>query len=111
MYKGVRIRLGGAPASTGNTPLTYKWTPATGLSSDTIANPIASPNISNTYTLKVTDRNNCVSTKSIDVIVIGLYAFPNPTSDFLNVYGLAIENGQYHITLKICLAKLYIKNR
>ncbi len=111
MYKGARIRLGSIPVATGNSPLTYKWTPATGLNSDTIANPIASPNMTTTYTLKVTDRNNCVSTKSIDVTVIGFYVFPNPTNDFVNILGSEITSGQYEISLKNMLGQVVYREQ
>ncbi len=37
----------------------YKWTPATGLSSTTVPNPIATPTQTTTYTLVVTDTSGC----------------------------------------------------
>jgi hypothetical protein len=44
-----------ATASGGTPPYTYQWTPATGLSSTTVAQPSASPPATTTYTLRVTD--------------------------------------------------------
>jgi PKD repeat protein len=45
---------------------TYVWSPATGLSSTTIANPVANPTVTTTYTVTVTN-NGCTAT---DVIVV-----------------------------------------
>ena len=49
---------------------TYHWTPAKGLSNTTIANPVASPTISTTYTLLVTDPSGCFATDTVRVIFI-----------------------------------------
>ncbi len=49
--------------------ITYKWTPATGLSSDTIAQPIASPKITTTYTLTITSSAGCSATDAMVVTV------------------------------------------
>lgn len=48
-----------ANATASATPLTYSWTPATGLSCTTCANPIASPLVNTTYYVAVTDANGC----------------------------------------------------
>ncbi len=37
----------------------YSWTPSTGLSSSTIANPVASPGSTTTYSVIVTNPNGC----------------------------------------------------
>ena len=59
--------------SLGNTPvagLTYAWSPSTGLSASTIANPIASPASTTTYTLTVTNASNgCTGTGTVTVTV------------------------------------------
>ncbi len=47
--------------------VSYVWTPATGLSSTTIANPIASPTANQTYYVTGTDANGCIGTDSITV--------------------------------------------
>lgn len=54
---------------------TYAWSPATGLSSITVANPVASPTQTTLYTVIVTNSNNCTDTASVDVQV-----FPNPSA-------------------------------
>jgi hypothetical protein len=50
-----------ATVSGGSGNYRYQWLPATGLSNDTVANPIACPSQSITYTLILTDQNGCQS--------------------------------------------------
>ncbi len=66
--------LGGTP--TGPTGSDHLWTPSDSLSSDTIADPIATPNDSTAYQVLVTDSNGCQATDSVKVNV-----FPRPTAD------------------------------
>lgn len=47
--------------------VSYVWTPATGLSSTTIANPIATPPANQTYYVTGTDNNGCRLTDSVTV--------------------------------------------
>ena len=51
----------------------YSWYPSTGLSSTTIANPVASPNITTNYTITTTAANGCVATDQVTV-----YVYPKP---------------------------------
>jgi hypothetical protein len=53
----------------GTIPLKYKWTPSTGLSSDTVVYPIASPTETTTYKLTVTSPLGCTATDSIKVYI------------------------------------------
>jgi PKD repeat protein len=70
---GSAITIGGSPsASYGNPPYTYSWSPATGLSSSTVANPSASPSGTTTYTLTVTDAISNVASAAITVSVNAL---------------------------------------
>jgi len=72
---GATVTLGGTPAATGEGPFTYSWSPATGLSSATVANPTLTVPASNTtYTLTITDGNGCSSTSTVAVTVL-----PSPT--------------------------------
>lgn len=48
---------------------TYSWSPATGLSCTTCADPIASPISSTTYVVTGTDVNGCTATASITVLI------------------------------------------
>ncbi len=49
---------------------TYLWSPAAGLSSTTLSNPVASPTVSTTYTLVVTDTSGCTAFDTVRVTVI-----------------------------------------
>ena len=56
--------------------VSYVWTPATGLSNDTIANPLACPTATTTYVVTGTDANGCESTDTVTITVN-----PLPTVD------------------------------
>ncbi|MDI6791649.1 MAG: PKD domain-containing protein [bacterium] len=81
---GTCTNLAGS-ASGGTGPYTYLWTPNTGLSSDTAANPQACPTTTTTYTLTVTDSNGCTDS---DQVVVTVNVAPtanftaNPTSGY-----------------------------
>ncbi|RMG25750.1 MAG: PKD domain-containing protein [Bacteroidetes bacterium] len=47
----------------------YAWSPAAGLSDPALANPVASPAATTTYTLTVTDANGCSSTDALTLTV------------------------------------------
>ncbi|MCC7303689.1 MAG: gliding motility-associated C-terminal domain-containing protein [Bacteroidia bacterium] len=47
----------------------YSWTPASSLNNSTISNPLASPTVTTTYTLTVTDANGCTGTTTVTVTV------------------------------------------
>ena len=48
----------------------YRWSPSTGLSNDSIANPIASPATDTRYTVTVFSDHGCTDTASVMVAVI-----------------------------------------
>jgi gliding motility-associated-like protein len=57
----------------GMTPVTgvsYAWTPTSGLSSSTIANPIANPSSTTTYTLTATDNSSGCTANDIVVVTV-----------------------------------------
>lgn len=64
--QGQSTGLGGSP--TGPAGSSYAWTPSSGLSSATAANPSASPNLSTTYIVQVSN-SGCVSRDTILVTV------------------------------------------
>src|SRR6187549_3731647 len=49
--------------------LRYKWSPSTGLSNDTIPNPIAKPTNDITYTVRVYNQYTCFDTESVSFTV------------------------------------------
>lgn len=55
---------------------TYSWTPASTLSCNSCANPVASPTTNTTYTVTGTDGNGCTNT---DDVAVGIY--PQPIID------------------------------
>lgn len=63
---GASIQLNATGATT------YSWSPTTGLSNASIANPVASPAATSTYIVTGTDGNLCVSTDTITVIVTSI---------------------------------------
>ncbi|MGC9331781.1 MAG: gliding motility-associated C-terminal domain-containing protein [Bacteroidales bacterium] len=73
---GNNVTIGGSPtASGGSGSYTYSWSPSTGLSSTTVANPTSSPSSTTTYTIVVTDGNGCTATDAMTVTVN-----PGPTA-------------------------------
>ena len=71
---GQSIAIGGNPtASSGTAPYTFSWTPATGLNDATLANPTASPAVTTTYTVEVTDATGC---KSMDEVTVTVNPLP-----------------------------------
>lgn len=62
------VAIGGSPTASGGSGLyTYSWSPSTGLSSATVANPTASPTATTTYTVTVTDSLSTTATASVVV--------------------------------------------
>ncbi len=53
----------------GSGGFTYNWSPSTNLSSNSIANPVVTPDKTTTYTLTVQDANGCTSLVTDQVIV------------------------------------------
>ena len=61
-----------ASASGGTPGYTYNWSPASGLNNTTIANPVASPAVTTTYVVTVTDSKGCTRRSSITIKVLPL---------------------------------------
>ena len=62
---GCNIAIGGAPTATGGAGgYTYSWSPGSGLSSTTVANPVASGS-TQTFIVTVTDANGCAKSDTM----------------------------------------------
>lgn len=84
-----------------NLPHTYLWSPSTGLSNPNISNPVASPTITTTYTVTVTDNQPCTSAPGFVTVTVN----PTPT---VTVSGTnEICNGQ-NTTLTASGASSYV---
>lgn len=76
---------------------TYHWSPATGLSSTTAQNPVATVSASSTYTVTVTDYKGCTNTASAQVQIHPLVSATYTTTDAL-CYG---SNGSLFVTTSV----------
>jgi len=95
----VTIIIGDATTltSSGTSPIvSYLWSPATGLSSATISNPVASPSETTTYTLTGISQQGCEATDTVTVTVIPICievrnAF-TPNGDGINDYWMVYRS-------------------
>ena len=69
----------------GTAPFTYSWTPPATLSDPNIANPVATPDVTTTYHVMVTDNAAHTSNDSIIVNVNYAPATPGPITGMQNV--------------------------
>ena len=69
-----RICFGDSIALSATGGLSYSWTPATGLSNTTIANPIANPSSTTTYTVVSMESTGCTSVHTQTVEVVSVFA-------------------------------------
>jgi len=63
------ICIGGSATLAGSGGTAYLWAPSTGLSSNSIASPIANPTVTTTYSVTVTNANGCTATSSMVLTV------------------------------------------
>ena len=68
--------------STPNATYTYSWSPITGLSNPNIANPIANPSATTTYTLSVVNADGCTGSDQVTVSVNNTPPISNAGLDF-----------------------------
>ncbi|MGI4750942.1 MAG: PKD domain-containing protein [Janthinobacterium lividum] len=75
-----------SPKATGNN-ITYKWTPATGLSNPNIAQPVATPSDDIIYRLTVTSADSCSAMDTVSIRILKIPIIPNtftPNNDGIN---------------------------
>ncbi len=111
VWLGDSVEIGGTPtAQDGTLPYTYSWSPTEGLSNPAVANPIAFPDTTTTYTLTLTDGNGCKSISTMKVKVsntgisegsslVNMKIFPNPNNGNFKI----LLNGNYRGELTIAL--------
>lgn len=69
----------------------YDWSPATGLSSTSVANPTAAPQVTTTYTVSVTAAGGCTAVDNVvvEITPLPVASFTNtvtgPTASFANM--------------------------
>ncbi|GAB2532249.1 Ig-like domain-containing protein [Rufibacter soli] len=67
--------------------ISYSWSPSLGLSDDKIANPVARPTTTTTYTVTVTTPDGCTSSDQVTITVLPPVEVPNgftPNGDGIN---------------------------
>jgi len=74
--RGGSVQLQAGITGNAGSGVTYSWSPATGLSNNNIANPVASPIITTSYTVTASTAGGCAVTSTVAVIVN-----PTPTID------------------------------
>ena len=75
--------------------VTYEWSPADGLSSTTVATPLASPDTTTTYNVFIIDQNGCTYEDSVKVDVVPEIALDfQVIKDFncASTHALSVEN-------------------
>lgn len=84
-YCGQQVQLDSVTTNyQGIGKISYKWTPAMGLSSDTIPNPIVTANETRTYTITVSTANGCSTSATVTVTK---QSVPTPS-----ITGVSVDN-------------------
>ncbi len=73
--------------------LAYSWLPTTGLNNPNIANPIATPTVTTTYTVTVSNAIGCTATDVLTVTVS-----PTPISAFTYLPAVIMADSTYYFT-------------
>ncbi len=85
MCSGDFVTIGGAPTAAGGSgSYQYLWSPASGLSSATVSNPIASPVTLTTYTVTVVDQVSGCSAG--DTVHVAVHANPTVSTTVTNSF-------------------------
>ncbi len=88
------VCLGQSAQLTAYGGVSYLWQPAASLNNNAIDNPMATPSINTTYTVEITDSNNCtwdtITTVLIDTILPNAITMDDDTicqGDTITIYG------------------------
>ena len=73
----------------GTAPITYAWSPASGLNSTTIASPTATPTTTTTYTLVATDASGCTA-KDVTIVTVNPLPVANAGTDVATCAGTGV---------------------
>ncbi|MEO7080759.1 MAG: T9SS type B sorting domain-containing protein, partial [Flavobacteriales bacterium] len=90
----VRCDVGGTQLqaqATSGTGISWLWTPTTGLSSSTVANPIATPSATTTYTVGATNSWGCTATAQVSVGVSQLSSVTTSANDVTICHGEQVQ--------------------
>ncbi len=68
----------------------YSWTPATYLSSSSVANPVATPTVTTTYSVTGSDSLNCFQSSGSSTIVVYPYPVVNAGNDTVIIAGSSV---------------------
>lgn len=63
-------------SASGSGAISYSWTPTAGLSNPSIANPVATPTVTTSYVVAVTNGNSCTD---LDTVVVTVVPLPTPS--------------------------------
>jgi large repetitive protein len=75
IFPGYTVALGGAPTNPSGG--TVYWTPGSGMTDSTVANPVISPSVTTTYTVYETNSFGCVALDTITITVLPEFVIPN----------------------------------
>lgn len=95
IFRGDTVRLK-AVGSTGP-QFTYQWTPATNLNSPNVIQPLANPDVTTPYVIKVSSPSGCSATADITITVRSKLKIPTaftPNSDTFNDTWIIMENNR-----------------
>jgi gliding motility-associated-like protein len=76
IHEGRTASIGVVNVNGGVGSRTYQWTPDFGVDNPDSSNTIVRPELTTSYTIAVTDENNCVSTDSV-LVQVGKNVFPD----------------------------------
>lgn len=83
----------------------YHWSPVEGLNNANVANPVASPEISTTYTVSATDANGCINTAAL-AIEVEVCAGEADLNNTPSLWNISPNPAHHQIRLAITEAQL-----